>query len=85
MRWIAFHRTEARNPLRKDAVALRLIGADYAWPMEEFEFLFDIALAPEFKAEVAADDKVDYYTIDVTEEMVDNQVKACLLYTSRCL
>ena len=39
------------------------------------EFLFDIALAPEFKAEVAADDKVDYYTIDVTEEMVDNQVK----------
>ena len=48
--------------------------------MEEFEFLFDIALAPEFKAEVAADDKVDYYTIDVTEEMVDNQVKA---YTQR--
>ena len=50
--------------------------------MEEFEFLFDIALSPEFKAEVAAADKVDYYTIDVTEEMVDNQVKACLLYTS---
>lgn len=43
--------------------------------MEEFEFLFDIALAPEFKAEVSADDKVDYYTIDVTDEMVDNQVK----------
>ena len=42
--------------------------------------LGDIALAPEFKAEVAADDKVDYYTIDVTEEMVDNQVKA---YTQR--
>ena len=48
--------------------------------MEEFEFLFDIALSPEFKAEVAAADKVDYYTIDVTEEMVDNQVKA---YTQR--
>ena len=43
--------------------------------MEEFEFLFDIALAPEFKAEVSADDRVDYYTIDVTDEMVDNQVK----------
>lgn len=43
--------------------------------MEEFEFLFDIALAPEFNAEVSADDKVDYYTIDVTDEMVDNQVK----------
>lgn len=48
--------------------------------MEEFEFLFDIALAPEFTAEVSAKDKVDYYTIDVTEEMVDNQVKA---YTQR--
>ena len=48
--------------------------------MEEFEFLFDIALAPEFKAEVSAKDKVDYYTIEVTDEMVDNQVKA---YTQR--
>ena len=36
--------------------------------MEEFEFLFDIALAPEFKAEVSAKDKVDYYTIEVTDE-----------------
>ena len=48
--------------------------------MEEFEFLFDIALAPEFKAEVDAKDKVDYYLIDVTEDMVNNQVKA---YTQR--
>ena len=48
--------------------------------MEEFEFLFDIALAPEFKAEITNKDKVDYYTIEVTDEMVDNQVKA---YTQR--
>ncbi|NDV64560.1 trigger factor [Bacteroides sp. 224] len=48
--------------------------------MEEFEFLFDIALAPEFTVEVAAKDKVDYYTIDVTDEMVDNQIKT---YTQR--
>ena len=48
--------------------------------MEEFEFLFDIALAPEFKAEVNADDKVDYYDIEVSDEMVDNQIKA---YTQR--
>ena len=47
---------------------------------EEFEFVFDIALAPEFKAEVSADDKVDYYTIEVSDEMVDNQVK---MYTQR--
>mgnify|MGYP000392488717 FL=1 len=48
--------------------------------MEEFEFVFDIALAPEFKAEVSNQDKIDYYTIEVTDEMVDNQVKA---YTQR--
>lgn len=48
--------------------------------MEEFEFFFDIALAPEFTVEVNADDKVDYYTIDVTEEMVNQQIKA---YTQR--
>lgn len=48
--------------------------------MEDFEFLFDIALAPEFNAEVSADDKADYYTIEVSDEMVDNQVKA---YTER--
>lgn len=48
--------------------------------MEEFEFVFDIALAPEFKAEVSPKDEVNYYTIEVTDEMVDNQVKA---YTQR--
>lgn len=48
--------------------------------MEEFEFVFDIALAPEFKAEVSNTDKVDYYTIEVTDEVVENQVKA---YTQR--
>ena len=48
--------------------------------MEEFEFVFDIALAPEFKAEVSDQDKVDYYTIEVTDEMVENQIKA---YTQR--
>ena len=48
--------------------------------MEEFDFVFDIALAPEFKAEVSAKDKVDYYSIEVSEEMIDNQVK---MYTQR--
>ena len=48
--------------------------------MDEFEFLFDIALAPEFEVSVSTDDKVDYYDIEVTDEMVNNQVKA---YTQR--
>ena len=48
--------------------------------MDEFDFVFDIALAPEFKAEVSTKDKVDYYTIEVSDEMIDNQVK---MYTQR--
>ena len=48
--------------------------------MEEFEFLFDIALAPEFTAEVSGEDKVDYYDIEVTDDMVNSQIKA---YTQR--
>ena len=48
--------------------------------MDEFDFVFDIALAPEFKAEVSDKDKVDYYTIEVSDEMIDNQVK---MYTQR--
>lgn len=43
--------------------------------MDEFSFAFDIALAPEFKVEVGADDTVDYYDIQVDDKMVDNQVK----------
>ena len=48
--------------------------------MEEFEFLFDIALAPEFTAEVSGEDKVDYYDIEVADDMVNSQIKA---YTQR--
>lgn len=48
--------------------------------MEEFEFLLDVALSPEFKVEVDANDKVDYYTIEVTDDMVEDRVK---LYAQR--
>jgi trigger factor len=47
---------------------------------EEFEFLFDIALAPEFEVAVSADDKVNYYNIEVSDEMVNSQVQ---MYASR--
>lgn len=43
---------------------------------EQQEFIFDIALAPQFDAKLTADDKIPYYTIKVTDEMVDGQVKA---------
>ena len=43
---------------------------------DEFKFLFDIALAPAINVEVSADDKVPYYDVNVTDEMVKNQVDA---------
>lgn len=48
--------------------------------MEEFEFVFDIALAPEFKVELSAEDTLNYYTINVDDEMVERQVST---YTQR--
>ncbi len=42
---------------------------------EDFEFVFDIALAPEFEATISAEDNIDFYTIEVSDEMVDQQVK----------
>ena len=43
---------------------------------DDFTFKFDIALAPEFTVGLSAKDKVPYYTIDVTDEMVERQVDA---------
>ena len=42
---------------------------------ENFEFSFDIALAPEFNVELSANDTVDYFDITVADEMVEQQVK----------
>lgn len=38
-------------------------------------FVFDVALAPEFDAKLSDQDTVDYYDINITDEMVENQVK----------
>ena len=40
-----------------------------------FEFVFDIAVAPEFKAELTNKDKVDYYVIKADDKLIDDQVK----------
>lgn len=42
---------------------------------ENFEFSFDIALAPQFTVDLSNNDTVDYYDIEVTDEMVEQQVK----------
>lgn len=41
---------------------------------ENFEFAFDVALAPEIELSVDENDKVEYFTIKVTDDMVDEQV-----------
>ena len=39
------------------------------------EFVFDIAVAPEFKAELTAKDKIDYYAIKADDKLIDDQVQ----------
>lgn len=38
-------------------------------------FVFDIAVAPEFKAELTGKDKVAYYSIKVDDKLIDDQVQ----------
>jgi len=47
---------------------------------EDFVFVFDLGIAPEFDVELTKKDKVAHYTIAVSDEMIDNQVKS---YTGR--
>ena len=41
---------------------------------ESFTFKFDLAIAPEFEVSLTKKDKIDYYNVDVTDQMVANQV-----------
>ena len=41
---------------------------------ESFTFKFDLAIAPEFEVNLTKKDKIDYYNVDVTDQMVENQV-----------
>ena len=43
---------------------------------DTFTFAFDIAVAPDFDAKLTAKNKLTEYTIEVTDEMVDNQIKS---------
>lgn len=45
-----------------------------------YTFVFDIAVAPEFEIKLSGQDKVDYYTIKVDDELIDRQVD---MYASR--
>lgn len=48
---------------------------------KEFSFEFEIALAPKFDATLTAEDKLPYYRIQPTDEMIDSQVQS---YAQRC-
>lgn len=41
---------------------------------ESFTFKFELAIAPEFEVKLTKKDKVDYYNVEVIDQMVDNQV-----------
>lgn len=43
---------------------------------EDFEFIFDLGLAPEVNITLSKEDKVDYYQIEITNEMVQKQAEA---------
>ena len=45
-----------------------------------YTFMFDIAVAPEFKVALSGRDKVDYYNINVDDKILDQQVD---MYASR--
>lgn len=44
--------------------------------MEDFEFIFDVALMPEFELKISGKDKIDYYEIEVDDAMVDEQIQS---------
>ena len=43
---------------------------------EDFEFCFDVALAPEINIELSKADKLPYYQIKIDDEMVNKQLEA---------
>lgn len=43
---------------------------------ESFEFAFDVAVAPEFEASLSKKDKLPYYSIKITDDMMDQQIKS---------
>ena len=42
----------------------------------DYDFYFDIALAPEIKLNLTKKDKISYYAIDVADDLVDKQIES---------
>ncbi|WP_455637341.1 trigger factor [Parabacteroides sp.] len=43
---------------------------------EDFEFCFDVAIAPEIKIELSKNDKLPYYQVTIDDEMLNQQIDA---------
>ncbi len=57
------------------------LGSDKQTPQDiekqdDFTFIFDIAIAPKFKAELGEDDTIDYYDIEVSDDTITKQLGA---------
>ncbi|MDR2057840.1 MAG: trigger factor [Dysgonamonadaceae bacterium] len=42
---------------------------------ENYEFTFDLGFAPEINVQLTKDDVLPYYTITISDEMIENQIK----------
>lgn len=57
------------------------LGSDKQTPQDiekqdDFTFIFDIAIAPKFKAELGEDNTIDYYDIEVSDDTITKQLGA---------
>jgi len=43
---------------------------------EEFDFVFDLGLAPDFDIELSKEIKINYYNIAVTDQMIEDRIKS---------
>lgn len=59
------------NPLPK---ADEEVKGDFANP-SEFEFAYEIGVAPEFKVNLSKKNKFDYLKVDISDEMLDKEVE----------
>ena len=57
------------NPLPNEAQVQQDLEKD-----GPFEFIFDIAVAPEINIEINGNDEIDHYSIEVDDKLVDQQV-----------
>jgi len=43
---------------------------------KEFEFAFDVGISPDFEVKMSGHDKIPFYNIKITDDLIDNQVES---------